>query len=128
MVNLMVISLLKTGIRKSSLLALLLFSTVSTAADIQLTWSTPNDREDGTPIQEIEKYNLYYTLNNVLQDVIKIDALANSYTIQNISTGNHTIQISTVEAGNEGDLSDPVTVSTSTSKPVKILLTVEIVE
>ena len=125
--NLMVISLLKTGIRKSSIV-LLLFSTVSTAADIQLTWSTANDREDGTPIQEIEKYNLYYTLNNVLQDVIEVDALANTYLIQNISTGNHTIQISTVEAGIEGDLSDPVTVSTSTSKPVKILLTVEIIE
>ena len=124
----MVIKWLKIGIKKSSIILLLLFSTVSTAADIQLTWGTPTEREDGTAIQEIQGYNLYYTLNNVLQDVIEVDASANSYTIQNISTGNHTIQISTVEAGSEGDLSDPVTVSTSTSKPVKILLTVEIVE
>lgn len=109
-------------------LALLLFSTISTAADIQLTWSTPNEREDGTAIQEIQNYNLYYTLNNVLQDTISIDESDNSYTIQNIEEGTHTFQISAVEFDNEGDLSTPITVSTSTSKPVKILLTVELVE
>ena len=109
-------------------LALLLFSTISTAADIQLTWGAPTEREDGTAIQEIQGYNLYYTLNNVLQDLIEVDASLNSYLIQDVSTGSHTIQISTVEAGLEGELSDPITVSTSISKPVKILITVELVE
>ena len=59
-------------------LALLLFSTISTAADIQLTWGTPTEREDGTAIQEIQGYNLYYTLNNVLQDLIEVDAASNT--------------------------------------------------
>ena len=122
------ISLLKIGIRKSSIILLLLFSTVSTAADIQLTWGTPTEREDGTAIQEIQGYNLYYTLNNVLQDVIEVDALANSYLIQNISTGIHTFQISATEAGQEGQISNPYTLSTSTEKTVKILLTLELIE
>ena len=109
-------------------LALLVLSTVSLAKDIKLTQSAPELREDGTAIQEIERYNLYYTHNNVLQDVIEIDALSNSYTIQDIETGTHTLQISTVEAGLEGELSDPLTLSTSNSKAVKILLTIELVE
>ena len=120
---------LRSGTKKISLLlALLVFSTVSLAADIQLTWDIPTEREDGSTIQEIEKFNLYYTFNNALQDVIEIDALSNSYTIQDIETGTHTLQISTVEAGLEGELSDPLTLSTSNSKAVKILLTIELVE
>ena len=120
---------LRSGTKKISLLlALLVFSTVSLAADIQLTWDIPTEREDGSTIQEIERYNLYYTVNNVLQDVIEIDASANTYTIQDIEIGTHILQISTVESGLEGELSAPVTLSTSNSKPVKILLTIEIVE
>ena len=92
---------LRSGMKKISLLglALLVFSTVSLAADIQLTWDIPTEREDGSTIQEIERYNLYYTVNNVLQDTIEIDALSNSYTIQNIEIGTHILQISTVESG-----------------------------
>ena len=120
---------LKIGIKKSSLLlALVVLSSITAATDIQLTWSTPELREDGSTIQEIERYNLYYTVNNVLQDVIEIDASANTYTIQDIEIGTHILQISTVESGLEGELSAPVTLSTSNSKPVKILLTIEIVE
>lgn len=120
---------LKIGIKKSSLLlALLVLSSITAATDIQLTWSTPELREDGSAIQEIEKFNLYYTVNNVLQDVIEIDALSNTHTLQNIEIGTHTLQISTVESGLEGDLSDPLTLSTSNSKAVKILLTVELIE
>jgi len=116
--------------KKSRLLglALLAFSSITAATDIQLTWSTPELREDGSAIQEIERFNLYYTVNNVLQDVVEIDALSNSYTIQNIEIGTHILQISTIEAGLEGELSDPLTLSTSNSKAVKILLTVELIE
>ena len=120
---------LRSGTKKISLLlALLVFSTVSLAADIQLTWDIPTEREDGSTIQEIERYNLYYTVNNVLQDVIEIDASANTYTIQDIEIGTHILQISTVESGLEGDLSNPVALSTSNSKAVKILLTIELIE
>ena len=120
---------LKIGIKKSSLLlALLAFSTVSLAADIQLTWDIPTEREDGSTIQEIEQFNLYYTVNNVLQDTIQIDALSNTYTLQDVEIGTHILQISTVESGQEGDLSNPITLSTSNSKAVKIMLTVELIE
>ena len=120
---------LRSGIKKTSLLlALLVFSSITLATDIQLTWSTPELREDGSAIQEIEKFNLYYTVNNVIQDTIQIDALSNTYTIQDVEIGTHILQISTVESGLEGDLSNPVALSTSNSKAVKILLTIELIE
>ena len=120
---------LKIGIKKSSLLlALLVLSSITAATDIQLTWSTPELREDGSTIQEIEKFNLYYTVNNVLQDTIQIDALSNTYTIQDVEIGTHILQICTVESGQEGALSNPIALSTSNSKAVKILLTFELAE
>ena len=120
---------LKMGIKKSSLLlALLVLSSITAATDIQLTWSTPELREDGSAIQEIEKFNLYYTVNNVLQDTIQIDALSNTYTLQDVEIGTHILQISTVESGLEGDLSNPIALSTSNSKAVKIMLTIELIE
>lgn len=114
-----------SGMKKASLLlALLVLSSITLAADIQLTWDTPTEREDGSTIQEIERYNLYYTLNNVLQDTIQIDALSNTYTIQDIEVGTHIIQISTVADSLESKLSDSKTIILSDSKPVKILVTV----
>lgn len=109
-------------------LALLVLSTISVATDLKLNWVKPELNQDGTAIQEIEKHNLYYTINNVLQDIIEVSALSDSYTIQNIKAGTHTLQVSTVADGTESELSTPKTVILSNSKPVKIHLTVEIIE
>ena len=124
------ISLLKIGIKKSKLLGLVLLflSTTLLAESIRIAWSTPTEREDGTTIQEIEKYNLYYTHNNVLQAPIEVDASANTYTRQNLQQGSHTFQLTSFEDGLESELSDAYTMSTSISKPVKIVLTIELIE
>ena len=99
----------------------------ASATDILLTWDKPEEREDGSPIKQIDRFNLYHFVDNVFQGVIEIPADDTRLQIPDVKTGNHTFQISTVEYGAEGAPSDPVTVTVSQSKPVKILLTVELV-
>ena len=107
---------------------LLMFVSVSVfATDIQLTWDLPELRNDGSKIETIDKFNLYQTTNNGSQVLIEVQADTTSLTLSDVSQGSHTFQISTVEAGLEGNLSDPITVNVTTSKPVKIVLTVEII-
>jgi hypothetical protein len=98
------------------------------ATDIQLTWDKPEFREDGSALDTIDRYNIYYSINNVVQDTIEVEADALDYTLVDVAAGSHTFQISTVEDGLEGDQSDPVNVDVSTSKPVKIELTVRVIE
>lgn len=82
-------------------LALLLFSTISTALPttqcIELTWTAPTEREDETPIQAIEKYNLYHSLDDILLPSLEINATATTYTTCNVPTGVHIFQITTTE-------------------------------
>jgi hypothetical protein len=98
------------------------------ATDIQLTWTAPEVREDGTAIDQIDRFNLYYTVNNIVQEPVQIEASSTSYTLPDVSQGNYTLQISTTEAGLEGERSEPVHVAVSNSKPVKIELTVRVVD
>lgn len=112
-------------------LVLLVFSSITLATDIQLTWETPTEREDGTAIQEIEKYNLYHTVNDVLQSVIEVDPSDTSYTTLNAPTGIHSFVITTVTSNGESDKSNAASEYVpykAPSKPVKILLTVEILD
>jgi len=103
---------------------------------VQLTWSAAEFREDGSLIEVREKYNLYHTHENVLLPVIEVDESATSYLAFNVGLGSHAFQISTVEAGQEGEKSDPVTVtivSPVVSPPQKITisgnnLTIEILK
>ena len=110
------------------LLALLLFSSFVSATDIQLDWVQPELNEDGSEIQSIDKFILYYSIDNVSQSTIEVDPLLSSYTIPDAAEGSHTFQISTVAGGLEGKASNPVNVDVSTSKPMKIELTVRIIE
>jgi len=89
----------------------MLFCLSAHATDILLTWETPTEREDGSQIQTIDRYNLYRTVNNVLQNNIEVSADAISFTIPEVQSGIHTFQISTVELGQEGALSDPISVT-----------------
>lgn len=110
-------------------LALLAFSSVTLATDIQLTWLTPELREDGTNIQEIEKYNLYHSVNNVLQDVIEISSSDTSFDALNLLPGNHSYQITAIESGIESDKSNSVSKyapDKDPSKTIQILLTIEV--
>jgi len=98
------------------------------ATDILLTWDLPTEREDGTAIEQIDRFNLYTTIDNVLQDVNEIPGNATSFQLSEVKAGNYTFQISTVEDGLEGALSDPITVNVDQAKPVKIKLIIQVVE
>jgi len=102
------------------------FSMGAYAADIQLMWEKPTLREDGTTIQAIDEYRLYETINNTVIPVLSIPASAADYSFANVINGVHTFQISTVEAGQEGTLSDPVSVNVELSAPAKMSITVTV--
>jgi len=107
---------------------ILVVSSILSAQSIELTWVKPELREDGSAIESIDRYNIYYSINNVVQDTVEVEADATDYTLVDVAQGSHTFQISTVEDGLEGDVSGPVNVDVSTSKPVKIELTVRVVD
>lgn len=107
------------------------FANGAYAADILLTWTAPTEREDGSTIEGITGYNLYTTIDNVVQGVIEVSAGSTNLQLSEVAAGNYTFQISTVESGIEGDLSTPATVSVDElqqSKPVRIELTVRVIE
>lgn len=110
---------------------LLFFPIVANATDILLTWNLPELREDGSQIGTIDRFNLYTTINNVLQSVVEVPAGATSFQLPQVQTGNYTFQISTVEFGQEGALSDPVSLQINEkviSRIGKIKVTIEAVE
>lgn len=98
------------------------------ATDILLTWDAPTVREDGSKIEQIDRFNLYHSVDNVFQGVIEIPGDAISFQLPEVKTGTHTFQISTVEHGLEGKQSDPAVVNISKSAPVKIKLIIQVIE
>ena len=98
------------------------------ATDIQLAWVTPTEYEDGTALTQIDRYVVYYSIDNTVQPTIEIPATANDYALVDVAPGSHTFQIATVAEGVEGTASDPVNVNVSTSKPVKIELIVRVID
>jgi len=113
------------------ILLLMLLTSVANATDIILDWTTPELREDGTQIETIDRFNLYTTIDNVLQSVIEVPTDAVSFQLSEVQTGNYTFQISTVEFGQEGALSDPSSINITEkaiAKASKILLTIQVVE
>ena len=109
-------------------LFLLLFSLDAFATDIQLSWEAPTQYEDGPTLNSIDRYNIYYTIDNVVQDVIEVPATAVDYTLVDVAKGTHVFQISTVVNGTESNPSNPATVNVDDKKAMKIELTVRVVE
>ncbi|MES0328606.1 MAG: fibronectin type III domain-containing protein [Gammaproteobacteria bacterium] len=110
---------------------LMMLSFAVSATDIQLTWDLPTEREDGSAIVAIDRFNIYQTINNGGSTVLEVAPTGTSYQISDVETGNYTFQISTVEAGQEGALSDPISVNVPlvlTSKPIKMILSIELIE
>jgi hypothetical protein len=113
------------------ILFLMLLTSVVNATDILLTWETPTGREDGSQIETIDRFNLYTTIDNVLQSVIEVPATATSFQLPEVQTGSYTFQISTIEFNQEGALSDPVSVNIADeiiAKPAKFILTIQAIE
>jgi len=109
----------------------MLLTSMASATDIVLTWDKPLEREDGSQIETIGRFNLYTTIDNVLQDVNEIPGDALSFQLSEVETGNYTFQISTVEFGQEGAKSDPISININDkiiAKAGKILLTIQVIE
>jgi hypothetical protein len=110
---------------------LMLFCSLANATDILLTWDRPTVREDGSPIEQIDSFKLYRFMNNASLPVIDIMWDATSYQLTDVEPGSYTFQISTVEFGQEGAQSDPVSVNVDekvTARIGKIKVTIEAVE
>lgn len=112
------------------LTAFLLFGLVAGAyaTDIQLTWEMPTQYENGQALSQIDGYRIYYAIDNAAQADIEIPADSTDYLLVDVPAGSHTFQISTLVNGVESEPSDPVNVDVPDSKPVKIELTVRVVE
>lgn len=115
---------------KVVLLAFLILSFVSGAyaTDIQLTWTPPTQYENGQELTQIDGYRLYYAIDNTVQDNIEIPADSTDYLLVDVPSGSHTFQISAIANGLEGTPSDPVNVDVEKRRPVKIELTVRVIE
>lgn len=109
-------------------LFILALSAVASATDIELTWTAPTQDIKGNALSEIDGYKLYYSVNNVVQPVIDISPAMNVHVLNDVVNGSHTFQISTISNGLESDLSSPVNVDTEAGKPVRIELTVRVVD
>jgi hypothetical protein len=113
------------------ILFLMILTSVVNATDILLTWETPTGREDGSQIETIDRFNLYTTIDNVLQSVIEVPATDTSFQLPEVQTGSYTFQISTVEFGQEGALSDPISINITDkiiAKAAKFVLTIQAIE
>ena len=110
--------------------ALMLFGFVSNvyATDIQIMWNAPAEYTDGTAITEIDRFTLYYTINNAVQEPIQIAANATNYTLANVEKGTYVFQVSATSLGQEGSPSDPVTVINSAKIPSKMVIEVRVIE
>ena len=107
---------------------LMMLSVAVSAAD-QLTWNEAELREDGSAIETIEKYNIYHWYENILQTVIEVPGDSTSYDDPDGRVGIHVYEISTVEDGQEGKRSYPISYYIKPdSAPIKILLTLEQVD
>ena len=107
---------------------LLLFSLNAFATDILLSWEAPTQYEDGSALTQIDRFNIYYTVDNVLQDTIEVPATDTSYTLADVAKGAYVFQISTVSNGSEGEVSTPAVVNVDDKKPIKIELTVRVID
>jgi hypothetical protein len=113
------------------ILFFMLLTSIASATDILLTWDLPTEREDGSKIESIDRFNLYQTIGNVLQGVVEIPAGATSFQLSEVETGIHTFAISIVELGQEGALSNPISVNVTDkviAKAGKMILTIQVVE
>lgn len=75
---------------------------------IELTWSTPTEREDGSLIEVIDRYDINFSIEGVDQPIIPVDSVNNSYYLIDVSPDDYVFKIRTVENGLVGRYSSPV--------------------
>lgn len=122
------------------ILSLLSFSVL--AADVQLTWGTPTEREDGTPLaaEEIGSYVIEYGQEETsLGQSVTVEGTLNTTDINGLPNGTtQYFRIATVDSdGLRGEFSDTINVDLPNAAPsapsnfvvtVKVRISVEIEE
>ncbi len=78
---------------------------------ITLTWDLPTEYEDGRALTIIDRFNIYQTVNDGSQMLIKVQASRTEYVLADVSPGVYTFKISTVSEGLEGKLSKPTIIT-----------------
>lgn len=98
---------------------------LASAADVVLTWDAATKRQDGTLITGTKTYRLYETVGTVAKPAITLPGDTLKHTILNVTPGQYSYQISTVEGTNEGPKSDAVSVLIL-SHPAKMIIFVDV--
>lgn len=106
----------------------LLASNFVNAADIVLSWTPPTERTDGSEITQIDGYTIYYSIDNVVQEPITVEATSNNYTLVNVAKGTYTFQVTSTADGIEAERSEPIFVTLTDKQPIKIELTVRVID
>ena len=75
---------------------------------ILLTWDLPELRTDGSKIEQIDRFNIYVYFDGIFQNIIEVSGASTSFQLFEVKTGNYSFQISTVELGQEGQLSSKI--------------------
>lgn len=123
-------------VKKIALLALFAFSSFvfaeppaecdGTIKCIKLTWETPTERQDGTAIESLDRYDIHHTANNVFQGVYAIAAPSNEHYLVDVAAGNHTLTIRAVEGEVLGVMSSPATATILQAQIGPMTLTIQV--
>ena len=81
------------------------------SSDIILSWDIPKQREDGSDLNIIDRFNLYQTFNDGDSSIIEVQADSTSLTLADYAAGSYSFQMSTVSEGLEGKKSPLVQVN-----------------
>jgi hypothetical protein len=93
---------------------------------IKLTWEAPTEREDGTAIAQIDRYDIHHTANNVFQGIIQVQAPSVEHYLVDVAAGNHTLTIRAVEGDVLGIMSSPATATILQAQIGPMTLTIQV--
>jgi len=93
---------------------------------VRLSWVAPTEREDGTAINSINRFDIHHTANNVFQGVIQSEATSTEYYLVDVAPGNHTLTIRAVEGEVLGQMSAPASVAILQAQIGPITLTIQV--
>ena len=95
------------------------------AEPIDVSWTAPTTRSDGTTIDSPVSYRLYHVIDNKEQDTIELPTETTTYNIPEAVRGVHVFTISAVEHGLEGVVSAPAGKTIGGSRIGRITIIIE---
>lgn len=102
----------KVTVAKQQSLSQIATLTVNNDTSATISWNRPSKRENGQTLErtDIKTYRIYHTSSSQQDAVYEIDGTKTTFTIDQLSSGDHSFAITTVDTGDqESDLSIVVT-------------------